>query len=161
MRRFASTVTALALLGLTAGLLSGCSPSEVGIVGVGVDERGDLVGYLQVCQEGSLDDALLYVPDGPTLGRWQARPPITDFASWSLARPGDWIAVQAYRPPRSNEELVLTAGSSDGESRAYSVNFTLSELRGLSPGQVLFGDEANGFQTVSERDFGSEACEWL
>jgi hypothetical protein len=71
--RLAATVLLLGCVVVT----SGCSPRTVGVVGVGVDGSGALVGYLTVC-EGSLDEVLLYVPDGPVLGAWRAAAPVRD-----------------------------------------------------------------------------------
>lgn len=154
--RLAATVLLLGCVLVT----SGCSPPTVGVVGIGVNGSGALVGYLTVC-DGSLDDALLYVPDGPVLGSWRAAAPVRDSASWHLASPTGWTATQPFRGPRSRVEMVLTAGSSDGSGRAFSVTFRMRDVESLLPGEVLYGDALNGFRQVSEPEFRAHACEWI
>jgi len=61
----------------------------VGLAGIGVDNKGAPIGYLQVCQD-HLDGATVYT-DGKDddQGSWKASPAVTGFARWSLTDPGE------------------------------------------------------------------------
>jgi hypothetical protein len=143
---------------LTAALLSACVPTAIdrtGIAGVGVDDRGELIGYIAMCS-GHVDGAKLYETDGPTLGEWKAPAIVEGFATWSLNQPGDWTALRTYLAPTGDGEYSLYGWSNNNTTGASHVTFHLRDLSDLGPGQVLYG--SGSLETVDEDSFRSQAC---
>ena len=139
-------------------LLVACSVESTGVTGVGIDDSGGLVGYIQMCSD-RIDGATLYEAGRDTLGRWQARGPVADFATWSLGRPGDWTATQRYTQPSRGREYNLFGGTNDDSTSSQHVTFRLNDLDDMSPGQVLYGDSSGAFKRVSEAEFRHDACD--
>lgn len=146
-----------AALALCLVLTAGCSVESTGVTGVGVDASGDLVGFVQMCSD-RIDGATLYERDGETLGEWSAPSPVTDFGSWSLAEPGGWSPAQAYVRPEPGKEYSVYGWTEDDTTSSQHVTFRLSDLDGLRPGEVLFGDRGVGFNRMTEAEFRRQAC---
>ena len=155
-----SLVTALSLL------LAGCTVPIVGLAGIGVDNKGAPVGYLQVCQD-HLDGAAVYT-DGKDddQGSWKASPAVTGFARWSLTDPGEGWTVRTTRGQlKPGVKYNLYGWTEDASSSAANVTFTKEDLARLKPGQVLYfsgktnADGTEDLQTVSsESEFLTKAC---
>lgn len=145
---------------LAATLLAACSVESTGVTGVGLDESGGLVGYIQMCSD-RIDGTTFYETDDDILGRWDAPGPVTDFATWSLDEPGDWTATQTYTQPTRGKEYSLFGGTSDDSTSSEHVTFRLNDLDGMSPGEVLLGDSSVGFKRVSEEEFRRHACDYV
>ncbi len=151
-------VRAAAAMLVAATLLAACSVESTGVTGVGLDEAGGLVGYIQMCSD-RIDGTTFYETDSDTLGRWDAPGPVTDFATWSLDEPGDWTAAQTYTQPSRGKEYSLFGGTSDDSTSSQHVTFRLNDLDGMNPGEVLFGDSSVGFKRVTEEEFRRHACD--
>jgi hypothetical protein len=165
VRRLAavSLVTALPFL------LAGCTVPVVGLAGIGVDDKGAPVGYLQVCHD-HLDGATVYT-DGKDddQGRWKASPAVTGFARWSLTDPGEgWTAKTALGQLKPGVKYNLYGWTEDSSSSASNVTFTKEDLVRLKPGQVLYSSgktNADGTEDLpavsSESEFHTNACNLL
>lgn len=158
-RRCAQTVGLSSPLFLpTVALLSACVPSSIpttGVTGVGIDDQGELIGYIAMC-DGHVDGAVLYETDGPTLGQWDAPARVEGFATWSLSEPGDWVAVRTYRAPTGDAEYRLYGGNSDSSASSSHVTFHRRDLSDLTPGQVPYW--AGSLKATDEQSFRNEAC---
>jgi hypothetical protein len=138
------------------------------VAGIGVDEQGRPVGYLRVCED-RIDGATLYHDEDDYLGTWSATSPVTDFASWSLAEPGDgWVTEVPLGRLTTNVEYSMYGWTEDNSRSAESVAFTLGALADLEPGQVLYwSGETNKAMTediltvASEEDFRGNASDIL
>jgi hypothetical protein len=144
-------------LAVAAFSVASCEPAETGVTGIGVDAKGGLVGYVQVCG-GRLDGATLYETDGATLGEWKAPAPVKGFARWPLGTGDAWTSTQRYKEPAAGNEYNLYGWTSDNSSSSAHVTFRLRDLRGVTPGVVVYGDASNGFKRVTESQFRRKAC---
>jgi hypothetical protein len=162
-------MAAVSLVTLLPFLLAGCTVPVVGLAGIGVDNKGAPVGYLQVCQD-HLDGATVYT-DGKDddQGSWKASPAVTGFARWSLTDPGEgWMPETALGQLKPGVNYILYGWTKDNSSSAAGVMFTKEDLVDLKPGQVLYpSGKANAtgpedFSTVgSESEFRTNACKLL
>jgi hypothetical protein len=169
VRHVVRKLAATALVGALPFLLAGCTVPVVGVAGIGVDDKGAPVGYLQVCQD-HLDGATVYT-DGKDddQGGWKASPAVTDFARWSLTDPGEgWTSETALGLLKPGVYYILYGWTKDNSSSAAGVMFRTKDLVDLKPGQVLYpSGEANAagpedFSTVgSESEFRASACKGL
>lgn len=163
-----SVLTALVALCFVAG----CTVPVNALAGVGVDGKGNLVGYLHVCHD-RIDGATLYYEGGSSsgstvdVGSWEVKTPIAGTATWSLAKPASgWGTVVPLAPVTSNPEYTLYGWTKDNSWSAGSVSFTLSEVAHLQPGQVLYFSGRSGGrperdlnEVGSLGDFETHACE--
>lgn len=162
MRR--SALIALALG--TALLTSGCSVYINGMTGIGVDEQGRLVGYLQVC--GSrVTTATLWSADGQPVGEWSPPSDITDYATWLLDGSSEGWSTDTEPPalvPGAMYRLnAYKSNIIDGDTRTVSVPFTMDDLKGLRPGQVLsigtaLDEEPRRTRVTTVDEFRDSAC---
>jgi hypothetical protein len=162
-------LSAVSLVTAISFLLAGCTVPVVGLAGIGVDNKGAPVGYLQVCQD-HLDGASVYT-DGKDddQGSWKASPAVTGFARWSLTDPGEgWTAKTTLGQLKPSEKYNLYGRTEDASSSAANVTFTKEDLARLKPGLVLYwsgkanADGTEDLQTVSsEGEFRANACKLL
>ena len=150
-------MTRLLLTLCAIAALSGCTVPVVGSTGIGVDREGRPVGYLAVCEE-HIDGATLYYEDpsatsaedsGVDAGSWTADTPMTSFSIWSLVEPQEgWTATLPLAELQAGREYSLVGWTRDNSSSTGSVIFDQSQLRGLTPGQVLY---QSGYDEKAER----------
>lgn len=155
-------------------LLSSCTVPVVALAGIGVDADGNLLGYLRVCDE-SIEGATLYYDTSSgratastsvEVGSWEAQPPVSATAEWSLGAPsGRWTASTPVKPLKPGREYTLYGWTTDNTVSASGVAFTLADVADLRPGQVLHwsgrtgGDPERDVNEVSSRtDFEAKAC---
>lgn len=141
----------LAVVG--AALLGSCTVPVAALAGIGVDADGNLVGHLRVCDE-SIDGATLIsdtssdgatVPTSVEVGRWEAQPPVTATAAWSLSAPdGGWTSAKPAESLVPGREYTLYGWSNDNTVSASGVTFTLADAAALRPGQVLHWSGRSG-----------------
>ena len=152
-RLLAGGVAALAIL-------AGCTVEIGGVTGVGVDARGQLIGYIQMCGH-HVDGATFYDTggfNGKTKGSWSSAAPVTDFSKWSLADPIDgWTTSGSYVPPSGDHEYSLYGWTTDNSWSAEHVTFHLSDLAGLEPDEVLYA-QAGKLVRRTEDEFRHKAC---
>ena len=149
MMQVAAVSRVVAPMGALVAVLvtAACGPEITGAVGVGVDERGEPVGYVQACR-GVIDGADLFAeastrPNEPAIGKWDAHSPARPFSSWSLVAPTDgWTTTRAASALQPEVVYSLMAGANDNSGSAGSVLFTLEDLEGMKPGQVRIYDGA-------------------
>lgn len=140
-----------------------CSVPPAAVAGVGVDERGQLVGYLRVCHD-HIDGATLYHDEDDDLGSWSASEPVTGSATWSLSDPPpDWEVATPLGDLEEGREYSFYGWTDDDSWSAESVTFTLDDLAALRPHQVLYSSgEVDGERDVdavsSEASFARDAC---
>ena len=162
-------LAALSLVTALLFLLAGCTVPVVGLAGIGVDDKGAPVGYLQVCQD-HLDGATVYT-DGKDddQGSWKATPAVTGFARWSLTDPGEgWTTKTTLGQLKPGVKYNLYGRTEDASSSAANVTFTKEDLARLKPGQVLYSSgktNADGTEDLpavsSESEFRTNACKLL
>jgi hypothetical protein len=169
VRHVVRKLAAVSLVTALPFLLAGCTVPIVGLAGIGVDDKGAPVGYLQACRD-HLDAATVYT-DGTDddQGSWDASPAVTGFARWSLSDPGGgWTTKTALGQLKPGVKYILYGGTKDNTSSAAGVLFTKEGLVDLKPGQVLYpSGKANAagpedYSTVgSESEFRTSACKGL
>jgi hypothetical protein len=149
----------LLLMVLLAGatlLTSGCTVISVGQMGIGVDASGGPVAYLQVCS-AHVDGAMLYQSD-KTLGQWKSSPPVTDFATWSLASPtGSWTTETPLADLVPGQGYIIYGWTTDNSASATYVEFDPADLATMRPGQVRYADH---YDTATDQEIwavGTEA----
>jgi len=156
---------AVAVAGTAALLTAGCTVPLGGVTGIGVDAKGNPVGYLQVCHD-HIDVALIYIDDAHEFGRWSTSPAVTGFATWSLADPsGTWTAVDSLHKLKPRTTYSMFSGTNDDSSSTEAVDFTIEDLASMKPGQVRYdagkttSDGMNGVYSVtSAEQFRQTAC---
>jgi hypothetical protein len=162
MRRVSRTRFALLVAGILASssIVSGCTVAVTGIAGVGIDAKGSLVGYIQMCRE-HINQATFYDIAGSHAagqGAWSFVAPVTGFAKWSLVDTGDgWSTTQAFVPPTDGHEYALNGWTTDDSYSARAVEFRLTDLAGLQPGDVLY-TKGGQLQRTTEDGFRHQAC---
>ena len=141
--RGALALIVVLVAGLAAAVVARGTP-PVGRAGVGLDDEGYLVGYLEVCSE-HLDGATISGPDdGDVVGRWQSSVPVTHSASWSLADPQEgWTAVEQPSELEPGVTYRVQGWTLDGSFTASGVDFTAEDLAAIEPGQVLFVEDGH------------------
>lgn len=160
----------IALALSTALLTSGCSVYINGMTGVGVDEEGRVVGYLQIC--GSrVTTATLWTEGGDgRAGQWVPPDDVSDYATWLLDGSSEgWETEIAPPELKAGSTYWLNAWKSnifDGDTRTVNVTFTLDDLEALEPGQVL--SSATDYYAATQRtrvttvdEFRETACDVL
>lgn len=138
--------------------LAACSASPVGRAGVGLDDEGRLVGYLEVCSD-HIDGVTITGPDDEdVVGRWQSSTPVTHSASWVMADPQDgWTTVDPMRELEPGVTYRVHGWTQDDTFEASGVEFTAEDLASIEPGQVLFLDD--GYVSGGAPDvFRTYAC---
>ncbi|WFF03242.1 hypothetical protein [Micromonospora sp. WMMD964] len=149
-------VTLAALAGLTA-----CSPADKPVLAVRVVD-GQPALVLAECAEFTADRISVYTVD------------VTPAERWTIDRDGGGEVrdVTFFAPPTgwTADEQTLTAFEPDTEysvaaygdrHNAVPVHFTLAEVTGLGPEQVLTGGTAGKRKAVTEtafRDKAKKAC---
>ena len=82
----------------------------------------------------------------------------TGFARWGLTEPDGWVAKQRYAKPVPGNEYNLYGWTTDESSSSAHVTSRLRDLRGVTPGIVVYGDASNGFKRMTESEFRRKAC---
>ncbi|GIG22028.1 hypothetical protein Cch01nite_27520 [Cellulomonas chitinilytica] len=176
MRRRASALPPVGAVVVGCLALSGCTVEGGAIAGVGVDDQGRPVGYLQVC-EGHIDGATVYHsvepdPDADSVsnpsvsdGSWDAPSAVSESATWSLAAPDDWRTQTPLSPLEPGVEYSLYGWTNDNSWSAIDVPFTVDDLAGMEPGQVRYeawtddGELGDWAPVVTDVDeFVRDAC---
>ena len=165
MRLQPRTLLFIPVVCLAVAALSGCSPRETAVMGVGVDDDGTPVAYVVACRD-SIDSVSLTEPGKALLGEWGAPEPVTGMASVRLqdGSPG-WTVLGDDAPvltPGVTYELSGWENSAEHVT-AVEVEFTVEDLAALGPGEVRrrAGVDADGeraYVVGSEDQFPEEAC---
>ena len=113
---------------------------------------------MAVCDEHS-DGATLYYEDPSATsadnssvdaGSWTADTPMTSFSTWSLIKPQEgWTATLPLAELQADREYSLVGWTRGNSSATGSVTFAEAQLRGLTPGQVVY---QSGYDEKAERD---------
>ncbi|TQS46861.1 hypothetical protein [Cryptosporangium phraense] len=144
----------LARIGLVSLLatLSGCSVPQGGFTGVSVDASGQPVAVIAVCK-GWIDGVVLYRDDGEkliTLGNWDSDQRIRRYAAVSLiAPPTGWTADHPLDVLQPNTVYSIFGGTDSSKWSTLSVDFTVEELRDISPGEVLYLQFRKGAERIA------------
>lgn len=145
---------------ISSSIVSGCTVAVGGVAGVGIDAQGGLVGYIQMC-EHHIDEASFYDTGGShatAQGSWSFVVPVTDFVKWSLTGVSDAVRIkQPFVPPTDGHEYALDGWTTDDSWSARVVQFSLSDLAGLQPGDVLYMKGGQLLRTT-EDGFRHQAC---
>jgi hypothetical protein len=148
---------------LVAASMTGCVVETAGWAAVAVDENGDVVGLIQMCDH-HVDGATLYRSDvwtqdevdHPILGRWESDTEVIDDARWSFAAASNgWVSLIDFEEPEAGGEYVLYGWTHDDSWSALSAHFTVDDLASLRPGEVIYGDH----QVATEIDFRAHVCD--
>ena len=138
MRRWRLGVLGLTLATTLALVTTGCTVEARAVAGVGVGAEGGPVGFLQVCSE-HIDGATVYQTDNHHLGTMAATPAATGFATWSLASGGSgWTVTEPFASLQAGQTYHLYGWTRDNTSSAVAVDFTVSDLTAMKPGQVRY-----------------------
>jgi len=153
--------------------LSGCTVESGAVAGLGVDDQGRPVGYVQVCQ-GQIDSMTLWVGTGDDVAAgWTSTSVIGSggFSTFLFADPGpDWKAgspAYAGLDPAKSYTLQGNGGKDDNEWSTQYVDVTATTLRQLKPGQVRYRAGTNDsstkdyFTVSSVEEFKASACKAL
>ena len=165
MPRTRRTTLVLAAACLTTAALTGCTPRQTAVMGVGVDDGGSPVAYVVACRD-SIDFISLTQPGKALLGEWGAPEPVTGMASVRLrdGAPG-WTVFGDAAPVLTPGVTYELSGWEDSREAvtALEVEFTAEDLAGLRPGEVrrragvdAYGDRA--YVVESEDRFAENAC---
>lgn len=165
MHRKHRTLAPLAVVCVAVATLSGCTPRQTAVMGVGVDDDGAPVAYVVACTD-SIDVISLTEPGKALLGEWGAPESITDAASVRLSEPGPgWTVLSGGAPaltPGITYELSGWEDSRDAVT-AMEVEFTVADLAALRPGEVrrrsgVDDAGARSYVVESEQQF-EDACD--
>lgn len=161
MRRALAVVVA----GAAALLTAGCTVPSGAVVGIGVDAKGNPVGYLQVCHD-HIVGATIYIDDAHTFGSWTTSPAAAGYTTWSLADPSSpWKADDPLHKRKARTTYAMYGWTNDNSSSAEAVEFTVEDLAAMKPGQVRYdagkttSDGMNGLYSVTSEDqFRQTVC---
>jgi len=154
----------------TALLTSGCSVSINGVAGVGVDANGQIIGYLKVCHAKAESTHLWTDGENRATGEWRPDSPVTDYATWSLdGTSAGWSTPVTQPELTPGVEYWLEGYMSsffEGSTRTVGIRFTLDDLRGLRPGEVLssvtgFHERPRKTRVTTVDEFRLTACSVL
>lgn len=167
MIRRRRTVLLITLAGAGALALSGCSPRETAVMGVGVDDGGAPVAYVVACSD-SIDTISLTQPGTALLGEWGAPEAVTATASVPLSDGGGWTVFSGGAPDLAPGEEYQLSGWEDSRDHvtAIDVEFTADDLAALEPGEVrrragVNDDGDRSYVVETEQQFAANACEYL
>ncbi len=158
----------LALLLPALALLAACTTPDGSIVGIGVTETGDLVGYVNVC-EGPVDQASIWVQDGDAITGW-SHPTMGEgeFSSFVLTEPTDgWTLIGPEftgLSPSVAYRFYAYGGQGDEARSSLHVDFTAADVLAMKPGQVRYflgmdkDYTKDVFATVPLETFKSKGC---
>lgn len=119
-------------------LLTGCSVPSTGIPGIARGEDGGLSAVVSMC-DGHVDGVTIYFnPDedsgeSTTVGDWEYASPVTQAGSVVLSPDPQSLMRQSV-------DYSVYSWSRDNTSSAYGMQFTLTDLTDLAPGEVLSQD---------------------
>ena len=124
---------------LAAAILTlvGCSVPEKGDLAYGIDDAGDVVAVVQMCED-AVDAVTVYNSKDGFQMRWTFAEPVTDFGTLTL----ESLSFDL----QSGASYSAFAGSSDNTASARGPQFRVSDLVGLSPGEVYARDSLNGYE---------------
>ncbi len=157
------TVLCLGLIFVVAGCYN--ATEIAGVNGVTVDAQNRPVLLVVVCR-GYIDGVNVYGAhqgDDKTkqqpIGRWEsalkAAGQQRELPVLSPSPPG-WTVIKAPPMLREGVSYAAIGFTNDTKWEARQLNFTLAQLAGLSPGQVLYEN-----QVTSREHFNEEACRGL
>jgi hypothetical protein len=165
-------VRALVVAGVLALSLSGCSPSDLGVTGITVDENGAAVIVLAVCRDhidvgGILDtgtDGKAYRSAGSWTSAQRIGPGLTLLPV--AAPPSGWVQERPSRPLLPQVKYEAWGGTADHNGATSGARFTVEDLKGLSPGTVRYqqfreGKDGGGVATdqlIAVAEFQKAAC---
>jgi len=132
MKSFAPVIVGGAILTLV-----GCSVPERGDLAYGIDDAGDVVAVVQMCKD-AVDAVIVYNSKEDFQMRWTFAEPVTDFGTLTLENLD--FDLQSGAP------YSAFAGSSDNTASARGPEFRVSDLVGLTPGEVYARDSSNGYE---------------
>lgn len=159
-----SLVTSAAMLALTS-----CSPLQVAVLGVGVDDKGVPVAYIQVCRD-YIDTVVLFEPNlAGRRAEWIADAPVEGSAAIRMGETNlGWTVVAEYPGIEDRQEYSLHAWSESSwdSFAAVGVEFGTDDLADIAPGEVLYrtGWDSPGvpaYAVTSVEDFAEKACEYF
>lgn len=160
------------MAGVLALSLSGCSPSDLGVTGITVDENGSAVIVLAVCRDhidagGILDTGT----DGKayrSAGAWESAQPIGPGLTLLpvAAPPSGWVQKRPPRPLLPQVKYEAWGSTADNKGATSGAAFTVEDLEGLSPGTVRYqqyreGKDGGAIETdqlIAVADFEKAAC---
>ncbi|MEU4391942.1 hypothetical protein [Kribbella sp. NPDC023855] len=152
----------------TAAMLTACSPTESGVIGVTVDEAGKVIVVLQDCK-GDIDKLKLLdhvqtetTADDVVLAEWSNPRSPKGIVQFPLVEGAKGWKSQAPVPELDpTHRYSLKGRKKDGSSNAAAIAFTPTMLNDLQPGQILITKvlpRANSTETVSLDEFTPEDC---
>ncbi|NYD69962.1 hypothetical protein [Herbiconiux flava] len=159
----------VSLLGGLLLVLTACSPSIIGTLGIARLDDGSLDVLIRICR-GSIDDLGLEAvgplhrgaTDEPDDSSWESIPDQEVTLSPSVTASGD-VALP-FDEGSVQDEVRYKLRSSGSEGNAFSAAFTSSDLDAIKPGRVL--TPASGDQIESPlltpqqfEEYATEFCD--
>lgn len=141
-----------------ATVLTGCSKAADGAVAIGHDADGELFVQIVTCEYPAIELDLLLEQEGAD--------PYEDLSGAQLDQPAG--TSQAYTlaelfgnengslDPAAPYHLRGTVADDDGERDMNGVSFTVAEVAGYEPGQMISNDLD---APVAAEAFAAQACE--
>lgn len=159
--KFRLPLPGAAVVALSAVLLSGCSPDEGSVVGLTVDEAGDVLAVVAVCEGDS--EGLLLRQGNRDLGRWTLPPVDAGLTMVNLSTDASRVAEPVLGRARAlgteGAERVLVHASSDDYAWGASVELTPEEIDTAMEGEVMWRSET--LERTPRESFAEAACDWL
>ena len=125
--------------------LVGCSVPVKGDLAFGIDDAGNVIAVVQMCED-AVDAVIVYNSEDDFSMRWPFPEAVDDFATLTLENLDFDL--------QSGAQYSAFAGSGDNTASARGPQFRVSDLRGLSEGEVYAQDASNGYEptvmTVNE-----------
>ncbi|MEV8374015.1 hypothetical protein AB0P21_14840 [Kribbella sp. NPDC056861] len=154
----------------TAGMLTACSPTESGVVGLSVDDAGRTIVVLQDC-DGDIDQLKLWdqgprpetESDDVLLAEWYNPKSPKGIVQFPLVEgAGKWKSEQRVPDLDPAKSYVLRGRSKDASSNAAHLEFTSALLKTLKPGQILklkVMPKVNTTEVVTLEQFTPKNCD--
>jgi hypothetical protein len=154
----------------TAGMLTACSPTESGVIGLTVDDSGRTVVVLQDC-DGDIDQLKLWDEgarpeidaDDVLLAEWHNPKSPKGIVQFPLVEgAGKWKSEQRVPELDPAKTYSLEGRSKDASSNAAGIVFTPALLKSLKPGQILkvkILPKVNTTEIVSLEQFTPKDCD--
>ena len=119
--------------------LAACGPSIDAVLGIGLDDTGELVAVAKVCDDDVAEVGLHSFDPDTLVGSWRRDEPLTGTESWRLdaETSGRWNSGGVTVPELDPATVYgLSASRSRGDVTSW-VTFAGDEVARLQPGQLL------------------------
>jgi hypothetical protein len=137
--------------------LAGCTVRQGAVVAIGADANGARIGVLLVCR-GHIDGVTVY-RGSKNYAKWTAVGGAPAVSTWNLETGGDgWVVTQVPQLA-TDADYTIYGWTKNNAWSAGGLDFTVSQLNQLRPGEVLYYGPSGKDAIAPLADFTAHGCE--